>query len=253
VLFFIQAQAKAVDAECSELFETHKIIPNTDSCLMKCLTVKIDMKTFICHDQCEAYCKGPCENILSEIRKKIKNNSPAKWPLKEKFFQWSTTEKQNVTTAVTKIPGILVNTEKFEIYRMDKSENFPNPGTSGDSDPRTIVLYTTAFNGKYNLERVLAHEFAHIYYQKMSANLKESYNLKMNWFLADPKKERWISRKDGFVEEDGRISPEEDFANNLEYYLFDLQKLKTVTSNAFDWIQSNIGDLKMKPGCKYEK
>ena len=51
----------------------------------------------------------------------------------------------------------------------------------------------------------------------------------------------WIQRKDGYVEEDGKISPDEDFANNVEYFLLESEKLKMITPHAYTWISKHFG------------
>jgi hypothetical protein len=58
-------------------------------------------------------------------------------------------------------------------------------------------------------------------------------------------------RPGGFVEIDGRQSPEEDFANNAEYYLFEPALLKKASPKIFSWIEKNLGSLlKLEKGCK---
>lgn len=51
-----------------------------------------------------------------------------------------------------------------------------------------------------------------------------------------------ISRGTNFVKPDGKISPAEDFANNVEYFLYDPKKLKDVTPHAYTWIKNHFGD-----------
>ena len=75
----------------------------------------------------------------------------------------------------------------------------------------------------------------------------------MNWISVDRSKNSWISRKDGFIKDDGRISPEEDFANNFESYLFYPEKLKSVTPTAFDWIKESFEKISLQKGCRYAK
>jgi hypothetical protein len=52
----------------------------------------------------------------------------------------------------------------------------------------------------------------------------------------------WAGRKDGYIEVDGKNSHEEDYANNLEHFLYDPDKLKKVTPSAYDWIKKRFGD-----------
>jgi len=141
----------------------------------------------------------------------------------------------------------------LSIVIASPSTSYPNPATNSTSRPSAIAIYDTAFSGKYVLDEILFHEIAHLFYRQISDELKDSYYLKMNWFSVDRAKNKWISRKDGFVTDDGRISPEEDFANNLEFYLFHPEKLKTVTPNAHSWIKENFGKISLQKGCRYAK
>jgi len=50
-----------------------------------------------------------------------------------------------------------------------------------------------------------------------------------------------ISRKGSFVEPDGATSVTEDFANNVEYFLFDRNLLQKITPNADTWINRHFG------------
>ena len=48
--------------------------------------------------------------------------------------------------------------------------------------------------------------------------------------------------RDGFVEEDGKNSVEEDISNNIEYFLIKPQALKTKTPAVFNWFYKKYGD-----------
>jgi hypothetical protein len=246
----------AADPVCADLFKANKIFPERSSCLMKCLTVKVDMATFLCHNKCEEYCGKNCKSVLEDFEKKLKNGKPTGWPLSEKISSWKSSEKNLVAEALSQIPDVLVSNSNFFIYRMKKSIDHPNIATNAKMDPRSIVLYDDAFAGNHQLSRVIAHELAHIYYDKLPEQVALTYQYSTNWFSfrkSGSKDDLWISRKEGFVQPDGRVSPEEDFANNLEFYLFDPQKLKTVTPHAYEWIRSNVNALDLRKGCKYEK
>lgn len=45
---------------------------------------------------------------------------------------------------------------------------------------------------------------------------------------------------------DGKLSAEEDFANNMEYYLFNPNKLKAISTPAYNWIKGRFGE-QIKP------
>lgn len=60
--------------------------------------------------------------------------------------------------------------------------------------------------------------------------------------LENDRKAYWVGRESGYVEEDGKSSREEDFANNIEHFLYDSDKLKKITPSAYDWIKKHYGE-----------
>ena len=57
-------------------------------------------------------------------------------------------------------------------------------------------------------------------------------------------------RKGDFVDPDGKLSPEEDFANNIEFYLFERSTLKTRSPEILKWIDKILAKfLKLEKGC----
>ena len=80
----------------------------------------------------------------------------------------------------------------------------------------------------------------------MTENDKLDYRRATNWnYQIDlGSKDRvyyYEGRKTGYVEEDGNSSPRENYANNIEYYIYTPDKLKKVTPQAFEWIQKKYG------------
>jgi hypothetical protein len=118
-------------------------------------------------DQCDEYCKDPCDDFKSKIDKKIQNGISKLWPQKEKSSPWTDDQKSLVENALSQIPDALLANFDWNIFRLQKSIYFPNPASSDNESSPTIVLYDTAFSGKYNLPRVISHELAHIYYRNL--------------------------------------------------------------------------------------
>ena len=78
----------------------------------------------------------------------------------------------------------------------------------------------------------------------MKESERQDYRRATNWRLelgAD-QKFYWTGRKNGYVSEDGKNSHEEDYANNIEYFLYNPDKLKEVTPNAYQWIKNRFGE-----------
>ena len=49
----------------------------------------------------------------------------------------------------------------------------------------------------------------------------------------------FINVRGTFVSDDGRDSPDEDFANNVEFFLFRPEKLKKTSPGVYDWLKKN--------------
>lgn len=184
-------------------------------------------------------------------RDRIKDGKPPSWPLlSEKQSHWTAEEIEQTLNALSQLPDSLFLTSVQGIYRMAKSQTPQNPASSA---PGIIVLYDGGFGSKRNLSRILSHELAHEYFRNLSKEDLDSYMMAMNWYSSSNENQGqlWISRgKTKFIEEDGMLSPTEDFANNLEYYLFQNDVLKRITPNAENWLNKHFGPtfkLKEKP------
>lgn len=172
---------------------------------------------------------------------RILKSRPRGWPHKqEKTIPWKTAEIEDILCELAKLPEELQLKKIRGIYRMERSKDKLNPASNGD---RHIVVYSRAFNGKIPLAQIMAHELAHVTYDALSEEEKLSYQMATGW--SDPKKynlnlKGWIQRKNGYVRDSGKVSPNEDFANNIEYFLFFPEKLKTVTPSAHAWIKNHF-------------
>lgn len=171
-----------------------------------------------------------------------RSGGPRGWPhSNEEPIGWKVDESEDVLEALGRIPPELWGKGIRGIYRMRRSKDHPNPASSNDGN---IVLYDPAFEKHPGLARVLTHELAHEKYRALSREEKRSYWMATNWMneSGDPDLPPIVSRGSGFVEPDGKSSPYEDFANNVEYFLFEPEKLKAVTPHAYTWIKNHFGD-----------
>ena len=68
-----------------------------------------------------------------------------------------------------------------------------------------------------------AHELAHILYIHLSDKERDSYKSVAKWesVITAEDKTATVNTRKVFTAIDGIFSPDEDFANNIEYYLFD--------------------------------
>ncbi len=175
-------------------------------------------------------------------RNRIKNSRPAQWPnQKENSKKWSEFEILKLLDTFHLVPGFLLSESLVGLYRMDKSKDRGNPASTGLGH---IVLYDDAFNK--NLAQILTHELAHLYYMySLSDKDKKDYNFATGWGVIPERKNMiFFRRESGYIEDDGKTGPEEDFTNNIEAYFFREDQLRQITPNAHGWIKKHINDKK---------
>lgn len=169
---------------------------------------------------------------------KLKKGAPKNWEnKKEKPKQWTEEEKERVLDALSELPTILLDCEVEGIFRMEKFLTDESNLAAGKD--RQIVLHNNAFEKNQNLTRILAHEFAHKLYRQFydTQDKGKSYAKSADWLsMKNPKTgENFITTwRNDFVEEDGINGPDEDFSNNIEYYLFAPHLLKSKNPKIYD-------------------
>lgn len=173
---------------------------------------------------------------------RLKSGTPPSWPHKiEKPANWTEEERERVLEALGELPEELWDQSIKGIYRLKRAKDHPNPSSYGGS---MIILYDSAFGEDRRLARLLAHELAHHRYAKLeNGEVGTSYRRATGWRPeVEGRNYYWTGRKQGYVEEDGAKAPDEDFANNLDYFLFDPDRLQKVTPSAYEWIKKQFGD-----------
>lgn len=173
---------------------------------------------------------------------RFRSGRPPSWPLKqEKVSTWTEEERERVLEALSYFPDALQNLAIRGLYRMQKSV-YDRNAASGDA-AGDIVLYDPAFDLHQNLSQVLAHELAHRAYSELSPNEADDYRAATLWFDKGKNsgQPNWVCLRKSFEAPDGGDSPAEDFSNGVEYYLFNPNRLKAVTPQAYDWIKGHFG------------
>lgn len=189
----------------------------------------------------KSYCKV-LTKAYEYSKKRFKKGRPANWPHNiEKASSWTDEETERIVEVLEELPEVLLSKVIVGIYRLKRSKDYPNPASSSDG---VIVIYDSSFDLSRNLGRIIAHELSHQNFKDLSKDEKQDYRRATGWRLKieSDRNVYWVGRKDGYVEEDGKISYEEDYSNNLEHYLYDPDKLKRVTPSAYEWIKKHFGD-----------
>lgn len=179
---------------------------------------------------------------------RLKDGMPPNWPHKGELpASWSAEQKERFLEAMEGLPELLEIGSIEGVYRLESSKDGGNPASHGDG---MIVIYDNAFGPKRDLGRIVAHEAAHEMYDRLGEKDAYDYRKSTGWTMGlDGRKIYWEGRKSGYIEEDGRLSPAEDYANNVEGYVYDPDRLKRTTPEAYNWIKRRHGD-KLKPRGK---
>lgn len=240
LLFLFSISKSFASDDCKDWFPKTGAKPGKPNCEITCAGSIIDMNTFSCPSQCTQLCKVKCPIPPFWTKTLNAETIPFK-PLKAE-------EQAKILAAISRLPKGFIPKSLKAIVRANQLD-FLSPQNPASSSDEFIIFFPPAFSSDTRLERVLFHEVVHhLISNEWSSN-----------FLKYKKEYGWNGLKDGgfrkgeFVETDGKTSAEEDFANNVEYFVFDQEKLKETSKNIFSWINKNLKNkLKLEKGC-YEK
>ena len=189
--------------------------------------------------QVSAYCKN--YRIQKPLEIHFYDVKWSTWNIfrKRKYKNFSEKEKKQIREALNKIPRILTNIGKITFYRKDQGEEPTNPADVYPKSKR-IILYDSIV--RYDIERIITHELAHILYENLSNKEVISYATVAQWEGENFEKAlETASKRKIFVASDGSDSPSEDFSNNIEYYLFEEKTLKRKNPKIYEWVKKFMG------------
>ena len=237
LLFFIASHTWASDTCDSWLAKTHAK-PGTARCEVICASSNIDMGTFSCPSRCESYCRRNRNCTLDSfwLKKLNANTSPFK-PLTDN-------EKEIVKSALINLPKDFRPRSLKAIVKASGADPFlrSNPASSSDE---FIILFPAAFNSNTTIDRVLFHEMIHLMILNEWSKTLSDYKKAIQWTDKLP-----TPRAGEFVEPDGKSSAEEDLANNVEYYVFEPEKLKQTSVRIHSWIEKDLkSEIQFEKGC----
>lgn len=196
----------------------------------------------------ESYCK-PNPVGFSVWKDRLRAGRPSNWPWRsERNHVWNVEEQERVLDAIAELPDVLRSLTVNGIYRFEKHAGYPKNPAAGQS--QSIVLYDSAFSSDENLSRILAHELAHELYRQLPGTEKADYAKDAQWIVfrnSVTGRDQLIPLREGFVEEDGSESIDEDFSNNLEYFLFERAALRTKSPKVEAWFVRKFGGKLVLP------
>lgn len=236
----------AVAIDCEEWFQKLNVKRGSVGCEAACTKSADAMPV---HD-CSMYCRGMCVPDKDVAKCKLGPFWVKRLKASPEPFQTIIgDERDSVTSALSKLPKGFQPALLKAVVKGTRP-HFTAPSSEAASTDEFIILYPRAFSEPSNLERVIAHEVVHLLILKEWADSFKKYKEISGWSGISGNE----YRKGEFVEHDGKTSAEEDFANNVEYFLFDQVTLKNKSPNIFSWLQKNLGQkLRLEKGCHYEK
>src|SRR5690606_25991552 len=160
----------------------------------------------------------------------IKSEKPSDWPnQKEIFKSWNSTEIEKLLKALADLPSWLAQTKIEGIFRA-KNSIFAGNLASADPKNKNIILYDLAYETD-NLPQALAHEISHLLYEELSFQDKNLIATKGGWhFRTKPGPDIEYIPPPKVISPDSKLSPDEDFANLIEIYIKDKNKIKNFNS-----------------------
>lgn len=186
--------------------------------------------------------------------RRLKSGFPPEWEHQTEYPKpWTEEERKRVLDALSVLPEQLLVNSVEGIYRFRRHHSEASNPAAGYRNQ--IALYDRAFLPGASLSRILAHEFAHkLYSQFFGTDRGRGYAEVAEWrsFVNPRTREQYLTTfRTEFVEEDGINGPGEDFSNNIEYFLFDPQRLKSKSPRIFDWIRKRYGaKFSLRKGAK---
>lgn len=235
---------------CIDWFKESKISKDDKACISKCTTLQMDMSTFSCSQECEKFCNTECAHDIY-WKSKIKDGRPEKWePPTEKPTSWTNQEKEKLQAVLGQLPDVFKKFAFKGFYRMQRSGAIGNPGSIAESG-QEIVVYNIAFDGPgLSLDKIIAHELAHAIFLNFSKREIKDYERSLGWNVVS----KGQARSGPFISTGARENVDEDFANNVEYFLFAPEDLKSKVPKAYSWILNKFSkNFKLKEACEYEK
>ncbi len=184
-----------------------------------------------------SYCRHYRDD--GSVKEEFPHKMPKGWPYKKEDFKKCSKEKQGkISKILSSLPKILTNVGKLQIYCPSKSNAPNNPATSSP-DAKVIALYDLSF--KMDTKRVIIHELAHLLWARLSDKEKQSYYDASLWIKFD---DALVYNKTSFSAPDGKHSPEEDFANNIEHYFAESLNFNKNFPKIHKWINKLFGATK---------
>lgn len=167
-----------------------------------------------------------------QIVSSFQDEKPSNWSTQDKFKKWNQADIVEVLKAYEKMPDWLLFLQK-SFHRAEISTIPKNPAAS-DKTTDSITIYDE-FYKRSNKEAIVGHELAHLLYKKLSVSDITSFTDLAGWTLKVEGSEVFEVPPSKVLINDSKLNKEEDFANLIEIYFTDPNKIKSYNPKLFEF------------------
>lgn len=184
----------------------------------------------------QEHCRERWKNA-EKIISSFNDQKPTKWPHHETFKTWKKSEIEDILKIYENIPSSLLPNSQ-SLHRAKKSVVTGNPASTNTLE-NSIIIYDNFFQSKEK-KTVIEHELSHLAYENLSISDTIEYSNLSGWTLKTEGDKIFEVPPKNVIKEDSKISKEEDFANRLEIYLSDPEKLKSYSHENYEFFRKRF-------------
>ncbi len=229
--------SSAIATSCDEWFEKLNLKLGSVGCEADCTKAADKVAEANKESYCTPYCRGMCVpekadapcKLDSFWMKRLKASA-------EPFSHLASEDRRIVARALSRMPKAFRPAKMKAIVKASGEGGIITGYSPAVSSDEYLILFPSAFGKPGEIPRILAHELSHFLIENEWAHQFKEYKQANGWGTR-------TRRKGGFVESDGKSSAEEDFANNIEFYLFERSTLRTQSPEILGWIEKNMRAL----------
>lgn len=193
--------------------------------------------TFVKAADVQGHCRTSSP-IYATWYQRLSRGKPPSWFFpNEEPANWTAEEVERIIEALEEAPRFLRDQGITGLFRLKKSAVPENPATTKFPN---IALYDIAFEGQYNLSLIISHEFSHPLFESLSTADVSSFLKVAGWRVNN--KDQVIERrnKSEFIRENAMLSPLEDFADSVAYFIHQPSKLRATSPRIYDWMEKHL-------------
>jgi hypothetical protein len=239
----------AIAISCDEWFKKLNLKLDSLTCEADCTKAADKAADANKEFYCTPYCRGMCVPDKDYVSCKI---DPF-WTLKlnsetKPFSRLQGNDLRAIKIALSKMPKSFRPKSLKAIVKASGPGDISSLSSPASSSDEYLILFPKGFLNPDQMPRIILHELSHFMLEREWKSKFSKYKEFSGWNSLSG---RQAYRSGDFVDPDGRFSADEDFSNNIEFYLFEPEILKEKSPSLYSWIKANLGKfLLLEKGCR---